>query len=129
MLRSWANGTSGGIGLWELVKVFLWESDIEAAWAQARNGGCSPRLWLQLAELRQGEHPADAIPIYQEEVERKLDERNNRAYQEAVDLMIRVGALMARAGREAEFPSYSAQVRAIHKAKRNLMKLFDGKGW
>jgi uncharacterized Zn finger protein len=113
----------------ELVKVFLWESDIEAAWAQARNGGCSPRLWLQLAELRQGEHPADAIPIYQEEVERKLDERNNRAYQEAVDLMIRVGALMARAGREAEFPSYSAQVRAIHKAKRNLMKLFDGKGW
>jgi len=113
----------------ELVKVFLWENDIESAWEQAGSGGCSPRLWLQLADLRQGEHPADAIPIYQEEIERKLGAKNNRAYQEGVDMMIRVRALMARAEREVEFPAYAAQVRASHRAKRNLMKLFDGEGW
>ena len=111
------------------MKVFLWENDIESAWAQAGSGGCSPRLWLQLADLRQGEHPADAIPIYQEEIERKLGAKNNRAYQEAVDMMIRVRALMARAEWEVEFPAYAAQVRASHRAKRNLMKLIDGEGW
>jgi hypothetical protein len=46
-----------------------------------------------------------------------------------VDTMMRVRALMIRTEREAEFPAYAAQVRATHKAKRNLMKLFDGQGW
>lgn len=113
----------------ELVSVFLGENDFEAAWAQAKSGGCSPRLWMQLAELRQEEYPADAIPIYQEEVERAIGAKDNRGYREAVDTMIRVRTLMTRAGREGDFPAYVAQVRAIHKAKRNLMKLFDGQGW
>jgi uncharacterized Zn finger protein len=43
--------------------------------------------------------------------------------------MIRVRTPMARAGRVGDFPNYAAQVRAIHKAKRNLMKLFDAQGW
>ena len=43
--------------------------------------------------------------------------------------MIGVQTLMARAGSEEDFPAYAAQVRAVHKAKRNLMKLFDGQGW
>jgi uncharacterized Zn finger protein len=113
----------------ELVSVFLGENDTEAAWAQAKSGGCSPRLWMQLAKLRQDEHPADAIPIYQEEVEGAIGAKDNRGYREAVDTMIRVRTLMARAGREEDFPAYAAQVRAIHKAKRNLMKLFDGQVW
>ncbi len=112
-----------------LVNVFLGENDTEAAWAQARAGGCSPRLWTQLAELRQDEHPAEAIPIYQEEIERAVGAKNNRGYQEAVDTMIRVRTLMARAGQNGEFPAYVARVRAVHKAKRNLMKLFDRQGW
>jgi hypothetical protein len=113
----------------ELVNVFLWENDTEAAWAQAKAGGCSPRLWMQLAELRQDEHPTDAIPIYQEEVERSIGAKDNRGYREAVGTMTRVRKLMQRAGQDGEFPAYAAQVRAVHKAKRNLMKLFDGQGW
>jgi uncharacterized Zn finger protein len=84
---------------------------------------------MQLAELRQDEFPADAIPIYQEEVERSICAKDNRGYREAVGTMIRVQALMTRAGKEGDFPAYAAQVRAVHKAKRNLMKLFDGQGW
>jgi uncharacterized Zn finger protein len=109
--------------------VLLWENDTEAAWAQAKAGGCSRVLWMQSADLRQGDHQGDAIPIYQEEVERDIDAKNNRAYQDAVDTMIRVRALMIRTDREAELPAYAAQVRATHKAKRNLLKLFDGQGW
>ena len=113
----------------DLVTVFLWENDTGAAWAQAKTGGCSPRLWMRLAELRQEEHPNDAIPIYQEEVERAIGGKDTRGYREAVDTMIRVQAIMARTGSERDFPVYVAQVRAVHKAKRNLMKLFDGQGW
>ena len=82
-----------------------------------------------VAELRQDEHPNDAIPIYQEEVERAIAAKDTRSYQEAVDTMIRVRTLMQRAGHDGEFPAYAAQVRAAHKAKRNLVKLFDGQGW
>ena len=113
----------------ELAIVFLWENDTESAWAQAKTGGCSPRLWIQLANLRQDEHPLDAIPIYQEEVERAIGAKDTRGYREAVDTMIRVRTLMSTAGRDGDFPPYAAQVRAVHKAKRNLMKLFDGQGW
>jgi uncharacterized Zn finger protein len=98
----------------ELVTVFLWENDTEAAWAQAKTGGCSPRLWIRLAELRQDEHPNDAIPIYQEEVERAISAKNNRGYREGVDTMISVQGLMARAGSERDFPAYATQVRAAH---------------
>jgi uncharacterized Zn finger protein len=84
---------------------------------------------MRLANLRQDEHPKDAIPIYQEEVERAIGAKDNRGYRAAVDTMIGVQTLMARAGSEEDFPAYAAQVRAVHKAKRNLMKLFDGQGW
>ncbi len=113
----------------ELVSIFLWERDPETAWTQAVAGGCSPGLWMQLAAIREGEHPNDAIPIYQAEVERAVGRKDNRGYQEGVEAMLKVRALMSRAGRGGEFSGYAVQVRAAHKAKRNLMKLFDGQGW
>ena len=113
----------------ELVKVHLWEGDVEAAWSQAQAGGCSVQLRLQLAALREGDHPDDALPIYEDEVEREIAGKNNHSYQVAVDIVVRVGELMERAGWGDQFPDYVANLRASHKAKRNLMKLFDQHGW
>ena len=113
----------------ELVKVHLWEGDVEAAWLQAQAGGCSVQLWLQLAALREGDHPDDALPIYEDEVEREIAGKNNHSYQVAVDIVVKVGELMERAERGDRFPGYVASLRASHKAKRNLMKLFDQHGW
>ena len=112
-----------------LVEVFLFESDVEQAWAEAQDGGCSDRWWTELARLRQEEHPGDAIPIWQAQVERAIQAKNNAGYQEAVELMARVNRLMTRAGQPDAFAPYAAQVRATHKPKRNLMKLFDQQGW
>ncbi len=113
----------------ELVKIYLWEGDVEAAWTQAQAAGCSVQLWLQLAAFREADHPADVLPIYVDEVEREIACKNNRSYQVAVDVMIKVGDLMERAERGDQFPDYVANVRTSHKAKRNLMKLFDQHGW
>jgi uncharacterized Zn finger protein len=102
----------------ELVKVFLWEGDVDAAWKEAVQGGCSVRLWMELAEKREADHPEDSLPIYQEHVERLIDQKNNQAYAEAVDLMRKVEELMARLDRGQDFPAYVHSVRTAHKPKR-----------
>jgi uncharacterized Zn finger protein len=109
----------------ELVRIFLWEKDVEAAWREAQEGGCSNDLWLELAAKRDKEHPEDALPIYQRQIEPTLDRKNNEAYAETISLLRKVHGLMVRLGREVEFTAYVSQLRAAHKPKRNFMKLLD----
>ena len=112
-----------------LVRVFLWEKDVDAAWREAREGGCSSPLWLELAAKRETDHPEDALPIYQGQIEPTLAQKHNQAYREAVGLLRRIGVLMGRLGRGAEFAAYLASVRAVHKPKRNFIALLDGTKW
>lgn len=112
-----------------LVEVFLWEDDVDAAWAEAKAGGCSNGLWMRLATAREDDHPADAIPIYQDHVERTIQVKKNEAYAEAVEWIHQIRRLLDRLDRGDEFPAYATDVRARHKPKRNLMKLFDSAGW
>ena len=109
----------------DLVRIFLWEKDLEAAWREAQEGGCSNDLWLELAAKRNKEHPEDALPIYQRQIEPTLDRKNNEAYAETVKLLRKVRGLMVRLGREVEFTTYVDQLRAAHKPKRNFIKLLD----
>lgn len=109
----------------ELVRIYLWEKDIETAWRQAQEGGCSNSLWLELAAKREKEHPEDALPIYQRQIEPVLDRKNNEAYKEALDFLRKIRELMVRLGRESELTDYATKLRAAHKAKRNFMKLLD----
>ncbi len=109
----------------DLVRVFLWEKDGEAAWREAISGGCSADLWLDLAAKREALHPEDAVPIYQAAVERTVMLKSNAAYEQALHLVAKVGRLMTRLGRDADFTAYLGSVRAAHKPKRNFMKLLD----
>ena len=106
-----------------LVEILLWEKDVDAAWKEAQDGGCSDALWLQLADLRGKEHPSDALPIYQAEVERTVERKNKEAYRTAVGLIRKVQQVMKHLGRDDEFPTYLASVRAAHKRKRNFMAM------
>lgn len=112
-----------------LVEVFLWEDDVEPAWAEAQVGGCSDGLWMRLAAAREDDHPADALPIYQNHVERTIQVKKNDAYAEAVEWMHKIRVLLDRLGLGDEFAAYASEVRVRHKPKRNLMKLFDAAGW
>lgn len=108
-----------------LVEIFLWEKDIEAAWKEAGEGGCRDELWLKLAQLREKEHPADAVEVYQRLVEPVIDRKKNDAYEEAVRMMGKIRELMVGIGKKTEFAAYLADLRLRHKPKRNLMKLLD----
>jgi uncharacterized Zn finger protein len=112
-----------------LVSVFLFEGDVDQAWSEAQTAGCSRALWLELARLREQGHPSEAIPIWQSDVELAIDAKNNHAYAEAVATIAKVRRLVVAAGHEESFRPYTAQLRARHKAKRNLMRLFDQRGW
>ena len=112
-----------------LVSVLLWEGNLDAAWQSAVEGGCTPRVLLELAERREDDHPADSLPVCQRHIEATVQQKTNRAYEEAVVWIRRVRAVMAHLGKQEEFATYVRGVRARHKPKRNLMSLFDREGW
>jgi uncharacterized Zn finger protein len=113
-----------GRGCSELVRVLIWEGDADAAWQAASEGGCGRDLWLKLADLRRAEHPEDALGVYRRHVEDVIAGKDKRAYAEAVRLIDEtMRPLYAESGQPEDFDSYVEEVRAGHKAKRNLMKL------
>ncbi len=129
-------GSNAGHARWglvpdasDLVEVLLFEGDVDQAWTEAKDGGCSSRLWLDLARRRETAHPLEAITIFQDEVERLIGMKNNDAYRQAVEMMAHVATLMRAGAQPHAFAPYATGVRARHKPKRNLMKLLDDRNW
>jgi uncharacterized Zn finger protein len=122
-------GPAGALGVRssrsELVRVFLAESDVESAWREAVEGGCSDDLWLQLARLRSETHPEDAIGVYRRAVTTLINRQGNDAYRQAVGLLGEIRKLMHGLNRAEDFAAYLAAVRTQHKAKRNFVALVE----
>jgi len=107
----------------ELVKVYLWEKDPNAAWEAAQKYGCWREQWLKLASVREHDHPRDAIRLYQKEVARLVELTKNAAYRDASRLVRRIQKLMDRLGKQNKFEQYVESLRAEFKRKRNFMKM------
>jgi uncharacterized Zn finger protein len=112
-----------------LVRLFLWEEDVESAWKEAQDGGCSDDLWMDLAKRREEKHPEDALFVVQKQIEPTLARKDRYAYEQAVTLLRKVRSLMVRLQRGKDFETYLATLRAAHRAKRNFMKLLDRARW
>jgi uncharacterized Zn finger protein len=112
-----------------LVQIFLEENLPEQAWQEAQQGGCTEDLWLKFAKIREKDHPADSLKIYQDRIEPKVNETNNQAYEQAVKWLKEVNKLMKQLGREAEFEDYLTAQRVNYKIKRNFIKLLDSTKW
>jgi len=108
-----------------LVEIFIWEQDIEAAWREAQTGGCNEYFWMELARLREKEHPADAVEVYRTQVEPIVQRTNNQAYIEAIRLIKKVGGLMKQLGQDKEFAEYVSSLRIKYGAKRSFIKLLN----
>jgi uncharacterized Zn finger protein len=109
----------------ELVSIFLWEKRYEEAWQEAQAGGCTDDLWMQLAALREADHPQDALSIYKERIAPLVEITDNAAYEQAVELLRKVRTLMQQLGRVAEFDDYLAALKVEYKRKRNFIKLLS----
>lgn len=108
-----------------LVEIFLWEGRPDLAWHEAREGGCSPALWLRLAESREKSHPQDAADLYREYISKVLTQASRRAYEEAATYLGKLRALLP----DAEFAPYFAELRQRHARRPNFIKILDQNGW
>lgn len=108
-----------------LVEIFLWEGDSDAALAAAREGGCSVKHWFDLARAREKDHPAEAAEIYRVSIDGIVGRTNNGAYDDAVELVVKVRDLMRRANQERPFAEWLGELRVRHKAKRNFMQRLE----
>jgi tetratricopeptide (TPR) repeat protein len=113
----------------ELVRILLWENEVDAAWQEAQQGGCSQEMWLALAEARGATHPSDAVGVYKRVVDSVLMQTGDWAYERAVALLGRIRECLLRAGMVEQFPPYVASLRETHRRKRNLLKRLDRQSW
>ena len=108
-----------------LVEVLLWEGDADAAWQAAQHGGCTRRHWLEVARARAGQHPADAIPILEQEILSAIEGAKRSAYRAAAELAKELRGYAERAGQSAEFTAWIRTVRTDNTRRRALQNEFD----
>ena len=112
-----------------LVEILAYEGRVEEAWNAATVHGCAERMRMTLARAREKTHPSDAMDVYEPRVLELINQKKNYAYQSAVDLMDRIRRLADAANDPDRFRSLLERVRTEHRAKRNLKRLLDAKGW
>lgn len=119
----------GGRDRSEFVAALLWEDDPEQAWREAKEGGCRRDLWLALARQREHDHPDDALEVYLTQIEPAIRHSDNHTYTGAVEWLEKVRSIFARLQQGDAFDELVREIRERHRAKRNLIKRLDERGW
>jgi tetratricopeptide (TPR) repeat protein len=113
----------------QAVRAQLGEGDVEGAWHDAEEGGCTLDLWRKLADTRGATHPAEAVPVYRRLLERALEHSNVGAYEEAIDLLRALEDALARADRNAEFDAELNRLRTQQRRRPKLLSMLAAQGW
>jgi uncharacterized Zn finger protein len=124
LIRRWAHWIVDS-----LLEILLAEGRSDEAWTTAVECDYRGPLMMRLAEAREATAPLDAVDVYEPVVGRLIASMTNDAYASAVQLMDRIRGLCDAAGAPARFAALLADVRTTHRAKRNLKKLLDQRGW
>jgi tetratricopeptide (TPR) repeat protein len=106
-----------------LVEICMHDGDVEAAWAEAQRGVCSGYLLLQMAELREANHPGDSGPIFLAHAEELLERVRDSRYETAVTMLARAATAMGRAGLGPAFVHRLDELCRRYRAKRNFIRL------
>ena len=120
---------TGAGGRSNAVRAQLEDDDIEGAWRDAEEGGCSPDLWRRLADARRGDHPDDALAVYRRLLEHALEHSNAGAYEEAIDLLGAIRASLVPTGRSSEFEAELERIRSEQRRRPKLISMLAAHGW
>ncbi|KVT61706.1 hypothetical protein WK55_07915 [Burkholderia ubonensis] len=108
----------------ELVKLLLAEKDVEAAWDAFGGGPVATDVWPAMAAARAKTHPDEAIALYHRLLPVALERGAGSArYDDAFDVVRKIGALRAAHRQQAEFDAELDAIRRTYRAKRNFIKL------
>lgn len=115
----WQRGTRT-----ELVRIFLAGKENDVAWETFTGGPVATQLWPEMASVRGGTHPHDAIALYHRLLPVAAEGGTRKArYDEAFEIVRAIGMLRARLDERAEFARELEEIRAAYRAKRNFIKL------
>jgi uncharacterized Zn finger protein len=112
----------------ELISVLVSENLLDEAWAAAMaNPGQVPESqWFQLIDAREKSHPADVLRPYQDLIEIGLERASDKyRYPKAVKTIRRLQDSYQRAGDEAGFTAYLADLRQRHRRKTSFIAKLD----
>ena len=107
------------------VEIALRENDLDAAWAALHQGACDRGLLITVAGQLESSRPDDAVSLYRRVVPSIVEQTNNAAYEDAIKLIRKTGALMKARKQSPQFGDYLAELRLQFKPKRNFIKLLD----
>ncbi len=106
-----------------LVEIFLYENEIEAAWVEAQEAGCSRHLWARLSLQRMDSHPEEAGRALFEQAQAGLRDRVSPiSCETAVHWLIEASRAMQNAGKVREF---TAQLLILRNEFRTNLELMD----
>ena len=108
------------------IRLTMAEGQLADAWMAVNSHGCSEVLLEELAEASEHSHPAEALKVYTDRVERMVRIGGQSNYENAYNMIERMRLLREGLGETRQHLAYLYDLRTRHKAKRNFMKLFDG---
>jgi uncharacterized Zn finger protein len=109
------------------IQLAMAEGQLADAWMVVNSHGCTEGLLEQLAEASEHSHPAEALKVYTDRVERMVRIGGQSNYEHACNMIERMRLLREALGETKQHAAHLGDLRNRHKAKRNFMKLFDGK--
>jgi len=107
------------------IRLAMAEGQLADAWIAVEKHGCSDVLLGELAEACEHSHPAKALKVYADRVERMLRLGGQGNYEYAYKLIERMRRLRQAIGETKQHLAYLYDLMNRHKAKRNFMKLLD----
>lgn len=111
-----------------LVRLLLAESDPEAAWQAYQSWGADEATELALAQLRAPSHPRDAIPILRAQVESLATADKPKLHPRAAKLAAQLRDCYRRAGDEAAWTRYLAELVTRHRRRLAFIGALDKRG-
>lgn len=111
------------------VRAQLEEGDVEGAWLDASEEGCTWDLWRRLADARRTEHPDESLGVYRRLLERALERADERSYEDVVELLKAMGETLLPRGRAGELQAEVARIRKDYVRRRRLLAMLGEAGF
>jgi len=112
----------------KVVVAQLREGDLDGAWSDARDSGCTWPTWLELADASRTHDPDAAVHVYVGAADSELEHPGAPAYARAVDLLCRAHDTLAADGRSDALAPTIERIREEHRRRPRLMTMLDEVG-
>ena len=105
--------------------ILYWYDRLRARKRSVDWGWQAPVDAVRVAEAVSETHPERSLEIWRNAAEAEIAQTSPAAYEKAAEHLKRCRALLERLGRGAEWATYLAGLREIHRRKRRLLEILD----